>query len=56
MSVKIKMSSLSAEEYLEGELRSEVKHELVGGQAYARVPAISITWSQAPCLRRSASI
>jgi Uma2 family endonuclease len=42
MSVKIKMSSLSAEEYLEGELHSEVKHELVGGHAYAMVGASNI--------------
>ncbi|TPW12070.1 MAG: hypothetical protein FD130_1844 [Halothiobacillaceae bacterium] len=37
MSVKTKLLSLTVEEYLKGELRSDVKHELVGGQAYAMV-------------------
>ncbi len=37
MSAKTKLRSISVEEYLEGELHSEVKHELVGGQAYAMV-------------------
>lgn len=39
MSVKTKSRSLSVEEYLEGELKGDVKHELVGGQAYAMVGA-----------------
>lgn len=42
MSVKIRVHPLNAEEYLEGELHSEVKHELVGGQAYAMVGASNI--------------
>lgn len=37
MSVKTKLRALSVEEYLAGELKSDVKHELVGGQAYAMV-------------------
>lgn len=37
MSVKIKPRPLGVEEYLAGELASDVKHELVGGQAYAMV-------------------
>lgn len=37
MSVKTKLRPISVEEYLAGELVSEVKHELVGGQAYAMV-------------------
>ncbi|MFZ5593746.1 MAG: Uma2 family endonuclease [Pseudomonadota bacterium] len=37
MSVKTKFRPLTVEEYLEGELHSDVKHELVGGQAYAMV-------------------
>lgn len=41
MSVKAKLKPLTAEEYLEGELHSDVKHELVGGQAYAMVGASS---------------
>lgn len=41
MSVKTKLQPLTVEEYLEGERRSEVKHELVGGQAYAMVGASS---------------
>lgn len=39
MSVKTKSRSLSVEEYLEDELKGDVKHELVGGQAYAMVGA-----------------
>jgi Uma2 family endonuclease len=39
MSVKMKLKPLTVEEYLEGELHSDVKHELVGGQAYAMVGA-----------------
>lgn len=39
MSVKTKLRPLSVEEYLEGELHSDVKHELVGGQVYAMVGA-----------------
>lgn len=42
MSVKIKVNPLGVEEYLEGELHSEMKHELVGGQAYAMVGASNI--------------
>lgn len=41
MSVKIKPRPLGVEEYLAGELASDVKHELVGGQAYAMVGASS---------------
>jgi Uma2 family endonuclease len=37
MSVKMKVKPLTVEEYLDGELKSDVKHELVGGQAYAMV-------------------
>ena len=37
MSVKNRLKPLTVEEYLDGELRSDVKHELVGGQAYAMV-------------------
>lgn len=39
MSVKTRLKPLTVEEYLEGELRSDVKHELVGGRAYAMVGA-----------------
>lgn len=39
MSVKTKLRLIGVEEYLAGELVSEVKHELVGGQAYAMVGA-----------------
>lgn len=42
MSVKTRARPLSAEAYLEGELHSDVKHELVGGQAYAMVGASNI--------------
>lgn len=37
MSVKTKLLFLSVEEYLAGELESDVKHELVGGRVYAMV-------------------
>jgi len=39
MSTVIETSSLSAEEYLQGELSSDVKHELIGGYAYAMAGA-----------------
>lgn len=37
MSVKTKLRPLAVEEYLAGELESDIKHELVGGQVYAMV-------------------
>ncbi len=37
MSVKTKLRPLTVEEYLAGELHSDVKHEMIGGQAYAMV-------------------
>jgi Uma2 family endonuclease len=39
MSVKTKLRPISVEEYLEGEQYSKVRHELIGGQAYAMVGA-----------------
>jgi len=39
MSTVIQTSSISTEEYLQGELTSEVKHELIDGQAYAMAGA-----------------
>ncbi len=39
MSTVIQTSSLSTEEYLQGELTSEVKHELIDGYAYAMAGA-----------------
>jgi Uma2 family endonuclease len=42
MSVKTQLKPLTAEEYLEGEQHSDVRHELVGGQVYAMVGASNI--------------
>lgn len=42
MSVKTHLKPLTAEEYIEGEQHSSVRHELVGGQAYAMVGASNI--------------
>jgi Uma2 family endonuclease len=39
MSVKMRLKPLTVEEYLEGELKSDVKRELIGGQVYAMVGA-----------------
>ncbi len=39
MSTVIQTSSISTEEYLQGELTSDVKHELIDGQAYAMAGA-----------------
>jgi Uma2 family endonuclease len=39
MSIRTQLKPLTVEEYLEGELRSDVKHELIGGQTYAMVGA-----------------
>jgi Uma2 family endonuclease len=39
MSVTQRVRDLSLEEYLEGEQRSEVRHEYVTGQVYAMVGA-----------------
>jgi len=39
MSTVIQTNSISTEEYLQGELTSEVKHELIDGQAYAMAGA-----------------
>lgn len=39
MSVKTELRPLSVEEYLEGELKSDKKHELISGQVYAMVGA-----------------
>jgi Uma2 family endonuclease len=39
MSTVIQTHSLSAEEYLQGEITSEVKHELIDGSAYAMAGA-----------------
>lgn len=39
MNVKYKIDSLSIQDYLEGELHSEIKHEYVDGQVYAMAGA-----------------
>lgn len=42
MSVKTRLRPLIAAEYIEGELHSDVRHELVGGQPYPMVGASNI--------------
>ncbi|MEK6749865.1 MAG: Uma2 family endonuclease [Pseudomonadota bacterium] len=42
MSLKTKQRSIPTEEYLAGEMDSDVRHDLVGGQAYAMVGASSL--------------
>jgi len=42
MSVKTKLRPMTIEEYLDGEQRSNVRHELVGGQVYAMVGASNL--------------
>lgn len=39
MSVKTKLRPLSVKEYLEGELKSDKKHDLISGQVYAMAGA-----------------
>jgi hypothetical protein len=61
MSVTQRVRDLSLEEYLEGEQRSEVRHEYVTGQVYAMVGAsrahkLSRSILQRRCVRIYATV